>query len=33
VFNSVENGLTEPYAAPSPRPSYIATREIAPITG
>ena len=33
VFNSVENGLREPYAAPSPRPSYIAAREIDPIRG
>jgi ectoine hydroxylase len=33
VFNSVENGLQEPYAAPSPRPSYIAAREITPVRG
>jgi ectoine hydroxylase len=33
VFNSVENGLQEPYAAPRPRPSYIAAREIAPVRG
>jgi ectoine hydroxylase len=31
VFNSVDNGLTEPYSAPSPRPSYIAARDITPI--
>ncbi|WP_433276510.1 ectoine hydroxylase [Pseudonocardia xinjiangensis] len=31
VFNSVDNGLTEPFAAPAPRPSYIAAREITPI--
>jgi ectoine hydroxylase len=31
VFNSVDNELTEPFAAPSPRPSYIAAREITPI--
>jgi ectoine hydroxylase len=31
VFNSVENGLQDPYAAPAPRPSYIAAREITPI--
>jgi ectoine hydroxylase len=31
VFNSVDNGLTEPFSAPSPRPSYIAAREITPI--
>jgi ectoine hydroxylase len=33
VFNSVDNGLNEPYSAPSPRPSYIAAREITPIPG
>ncbi|GAA1217210.1 ectoine hydroxylase [Pseudonocardia alaniniphila] len=33
VFNSVDNGLTEPFSAPSPRPSYIAAREITPIPG
>lgn len=27
VFNSVENTLVEPFAAPSPRPTYIANRE------
>ena len=26
VFNSVENALVAPFAAPSPRPSYIAAR-------
>ncbi|WP_433290141.1 ectoine hydroxylase [Pseudonocardia sp. CA-142604] len=31
VFNSVDNGLTEPFSAPSPRPPYIAAREITPI--
>jgi ectoine hydroxylase len=31
VFNSVENGLQEPFAAPAPRPSYIAARQITPI--
>jgi ectoine hydroxylase len=31
VFNSVDNGLTEPFAAPSPRPSYIAAREVTPV--
>ncbi|WP_232661643.1 ectoine hydroxylase [Pseudonocardia sp. TRM90224] len=31
VFNSVENGLVEPFAAPSPRPPYIAEREIRPV--
>jgi ectoine hydroxylase len=33
VFNSVENALQEPFAAPAPRPSYIAAREITPIPG
>jgi ectoine hydroxylase len=31
VFNSVENGMVEPFSAPSPRPSYIASREITPV--
>ncbi|MFC7341161.1 ectoine hydroxylase [Saccharopolyspora griseoalba] len=31
VFNSVENTLVEPYAAKSPRPSYIASRDFEPI--
>jgi ectoine hydroxylase len=31
VFNSVENALEEPFAAPSPRPTYIAAREFTPI--
>jgi ectoine hydroxylase len=31
VFNSVENTLQEPFAAPSPRPTYIAAREFTPI--
>jgi ectoine hydroxylase len=33
VFNSVENRLQEPFAAPEPRPSYIAAREVTPIRG
>ncbi|TDQ04641.1 ectoine hydroxylase [Labedaea rhizosphaerae] len=31
VFNSVENTLVEPYAAPSPRPTFIASREFEPL--
>jgi ectoine hydroxylase len=31
VYNSVENGLVEPYAAPNPRPTFIAAREIQPL--
>lgn len=32
VFNSVENTLVEPYAAPPmPRPSFIAAREFTPV--
>jgi ectoine hydroxylase len=31
VYNSVENALVEPYAAPAPRPSFIAAREVAPL--
>ncbi|MEJ3656842.1 ectoine hydroxylase [Actinomycetes bacterium KLBMP 9759] len=31
VFNSVENGLVDPFAAPTPRPPYIAEREINPV--
>jgi ectoine hydroxylase len=26
VFNSVENTLVEPFAAPGPRPEFVATR-------
>jgi ectoine hydroxylase len=33
VFNSVHNALVEPFAAPAPRPSYIAAREVAPLDG
>jgi ectoine hydroxylase len=32
VFNSVENGLVAPFSAPAPRPSYIAAREITPLS-
>jgi len=31
VYNSVENALEEPYAAPARRPEYIATRGVVPI--
>ncbi|WP_328612760.1 ectoine hydroxylase [Amycolatopsis sp. NBC_00355] len=32
VFNSVENALTEPYAASQPRPAFIAGRDTTPIS-
>jgi ectoine hydroxylase len=32
VFNSVENALTEPYAASVPRPAFIAGRDATPIS-
>jgi ectoine hydroxylase len=32
VFNSVENALTEPYAASVPRPAFIAGRDTTPIS-
>ncbi|MFF5531492.1 ectoine hydroxylase [Streptomyces cinerochromogenes] len=31
VYNSVENTLGTPYAAPSPRPAYLASRTFAPV--
>ena len=31
VYNSVENTLVEPFAAPSPRPTYIASRKFDPL--
>ncbi|QEE61061.1 ectoine hydroxylase [Salinibacterium sp. dk2585] len=31
VFNSVENTLREPYAAKSPRPTHIASRDFTPL--
>lgn len=31
VFNSVENAAVEPFAAPSPRPSFIAARDFTPV--
>jgi ectoine hydroxylase len=32
VFNSVGNVLTGPYAAPAPRPSFIAARDFTPVS-
>lgn len=32
VFNSVENSLQDPYAAPAPRPEHIAHRDFAPLS-
>ena len=31
VFNSVENAVEEPFAAPAPRPSHIASRSFEPV--
>jgi ectoine hydroxylase len=31
VFNSVENAVEEPFAASSPRPEFIAAREVTPL--
>lgn len=31
VFNSVENTLVQPYAAPAPRPTFIASRDFTPV--
>jgi ectoine hydroxylase len=31
VFNSVHNALVEPFAAPAPRPAYIAARDFTPL--
>jgi ectoine hydroxylase len=31
VFNSVENAVEEPFAAASPRPAFIAAREVTPL--
>ncbi|SDN35845.1 ectoine hydroxylase [Allokutzneria albata] len=31
VFNSVENTLVEPFAAPQPRPPFIASRDFTPV--
>jgi ectoine hydroxylase len=31
VFNSVENAVEEPFAAASPRPEFIAAREVTPL--
>ncbi|ABK71218.1 ectoine hydroxylase [Mycolicibacterium smegmatis] len=32
VFNSVDNALEEPFAAPRRRPEYLAARRVAPVT-
>ncbi|MCE5291026.1 MAG: ectoine hydroxylase [Nocardiaceae bacterium] len=32
VFNSIENLLVEPFAAPRPRPNFIANRDFRPLT-
>ncbi|MGK8557913.1 ectoine hydroxylase [Nocardia gipuzkoensis] len=32
VFNSVENTLVEPFAAPTPRPGYIGSRDFTPLS-
>lgn len=31
VFNSMENTLNDPYAAPTPRPDFIASRDFTPL--
>lgn len=31
VYNSVDNALEEPFAAPKPRPSFIASRDFTPV--
>ncbi len=31
VFNSVENALSAPYAAPAPRPGHVASRTVRPV--
>ncbi|MEU8135915.1 ectoine hydroxylase, partial [Streptodolium elevatio] len=31
VYNSVENALVEPFAAPAPRPEHIASRSFVPV--
>lgn len=32
VFNSIENTPVEPFAAPKPRPDYLASRDFTPVT-
>jgi ectoine hydroxylase len=32
VYNSVANALTDPFAAPAPRPEFVASRTVAPIS-
>jgi ectoine hydroxylase len=31
VYNSIENALVEPFAAPEPRPEFIASRSVSPV--
>ena len=31
VYNSVDNALEEPFAAPQPRPEHIASRDFRPL--
>jgi ectoine hydroxylase len=31
VYNSIENTLVEPFAAPAPRPSFVASRDVEPL--
>jgi ectoine hydroxylase len=31
VFNSVENACAEPFAAPSRRPDFVASRDFTPV--
>jgi ectoine hydroxylase len=31
VYNSVDNALVEPFAAPAPRPTFIASRTFEPV--
>jgi ectoine hydroxylase len=33
VFNSVENTLVQPFAAPTPRPTFIASHDFTPVRG
>ena len=32
VYNSIENSIGRPYAAPAPRPEYIASRDFTPVS-
>jgi ectoine hydroxylase len=31
VYNSVDNAVQEPFAAGSPRPAFVAAREVSPL--